>query len=462
MGKRHGRSSAIKAAAPVLPHAMGAAIQAAPSPVIAKPILARPQGGPALVAYRILTALASLRLTVVLFALSVVLVFFGTLAMMDQGLFAVLHGYFRAGIAWVPWMVFVRFGQTFFGVPHSVQVSGSFPFPGGWLLGSLLLVNVLAAHAVRFRVSWKRAGVLILHAGLIILMLGELVTGLFAVEARMTLAQDETVGFVEVANEYELAVIDPSGDKTDRVTAIPASLLKPGQTIHDDALPFDVQVIDYMVNTDLLDLRPGDADTEDVFTTITGRRCKVVACEEGKGVDSKSREDYPGVRVRLLKKGTNEVLGTNLLAMWFNPNSVNRQREYLFPEQKTTVDGKEYIVAFRPKRIYKPYAIHLTEFRHSVYPGTTKPKDFSSFVHLTDPSSQTKRETRISMNDPLRYSGETFYQSGFLPGDQGTVLQVVRNPGWLMPYFSCALVAIGMVVHFVSHLVEFLRRRFAL
>ena len=49
----------------------------------------------------------------------------------------------------------------------------------------------------------------------------------------------------------------------------------------------------------------------------------------------------------------------------------------------------------------------------------------------------------------------------FLDGDRGTVLQVVRNPGWLMPYFSCALVSLGMLVHFGIHLVGFLRRRAA-
>jgi len=36
---------------------------------------------------------------------------------------------------------------------------------------------------------------------------------------------------------------------------------------------------------------------------------------------------------------------------------------------------------------------------------------------------------------------------------------VVRNPGWLMPYVSCILVAGGMLIHFGLHLIGFLRRR---
>ena len=64
------------------------------------------------------------------------------------------------------------------------------------------------------------------------------------------------------------------------------------------------------------------------------------------------------------------------------------------------------------------------------------------------------------MNEPLRHRGETFYQASWNEKtEKGTVLQVVRNPGWLMPYFSCAIVSIGMLVHFGIGLISFLERR---
>jgi hypothetical protein len=68
------------------------------------------------------------------------------------------------------------------------------------------------------------------------------------------------------------------------------------------------------------------------------------------------------------------------------------------------------------------------------------------------------------MNEPLRYRGDTYFQADFdkdSPVARYTVLQVVRNPGWLMPYISCAVVALGLVIHFGLHLFEFLRRRIA-
>jgi ResB-like family len=155
--------------------------------------------------------------------------------------------------------------------------------------------------------------------------------------------------------------------------------------------------------------------------------------------------------VTFLKKGTGEALGTYLVSVWF---SVSGDQ----PAQKVTADGKTYDVSLRFQRSYKPYTFHLLKFTHDIYPGTDIPKDFSSRVRLVDPSRGEDREVLIYMNSPLRYHGETFYQSGFLPGDKGTILQVVRNPGWLMPYFSCGLVVLGMLVHFGLHLVTFIRR----
>jgi hypothetical protein len=103
--------------------------------------------------------------------------------------------------------------------------------------------------------------------------------------------------------------------------------------------------------------------------------------------------------------------------------------------------------------------IHLIDFRHDRYIGTDTPKNFSSQVRLIDPARNEDREVLIYMNNPLRYRGETFYQASFKRGDTATILQVVRNPGWLLPYIACTLGAVGMLVHFGNHLFKFLKRR---
>ena len=63
------------------------------------------------------------------------------------------------------------------------------------------------------------------------------------------------------------------------------------------------------------------------------------------------------------------------------------------------------------------------------------------------------------MNNPLRYAGLTFYQAGFENDDKTTILQVVRNPSWQLPYISCSLMTLGLIVQFGIHLVAFIARR---
>jgi len=65
---------------------------------------------------------------------------------------------------------------------------------------------------------------------------------------------------------------------------------------------------------------------------------------------------------------------------------------------------------------------------------------------------------QVYMNNPLTYRGETFYQSSVIGADQGTVFQVVRNPGWMLPYLSCIMVGLGMLFHFGINLMAFLSR----
>ena len=69
----------------------------------------------------------SLRLTVILLALSLILVFASTLAQVDLGIYAVQEEFYRSFVAiW--------------------QVGGIFiPLPGGYLVGGLLLIKQLEA-----------------------------------------------------------------------------------------------------------------------------------------------------------------------------------------------------------------------------------------------------------------------------------------------------------------------------
>jgi hypothetical protein len=404
---------------------------------------------------RTLGQIASLRLTVILFTLSILLVFFGTLAQVDTGVWTVVKQYFRSAFVWVPLQIFF---------PRSIAVGGGFPFPGGWLLGGVLLLNLLAAHAVRFKMTWKRSGIVLLHTGVIVMMLGELVTGLFAVEGNMTITQGSSTNFVENLGKTELAILMPGKSATD-VIVIPQARLQKGAKIQVDGLPFEIQVDQYMVNSQLgrlanaplelaslvaMEYPMAPAGAVNPASAGIGSTLYIAQeIPEVTGVEDQ-KIDVPSTYVSIRDVSSGEPLGTFLLSSHL----------CLYGEQPqfVTVKDKKYEICLRLQRTYKPFSLHLIEFRHDVYLGTDKPKNFSSRVRLVDPTTQEDREVLISMNSPLRYGGETFYQASFR-GSTVTVLQVVQNPGWLMPYISCAMVTLGMLIHFLMHLTGFLSRR---
>ena len=134
--------------------------------------------------------------------------------------------------------------------------------------------------------------------------------------------------------------------------------------------------------------------------------------------------------------------------------------DLLIAGQQFTHDNRTYRLAMRPTRYYMPFTIQLLQFTHAKYRGTDTPKDFASRIRLTNPKTGEDRETKIYMNNPLRYGGETFYQGSFDRVDpRVSILQVVHNPIWLTPYLGCLIVATGLIVQFMIHLVGFIRKR---
>ncbi len=129
--------------------------------------------------------------------------------------------------------------------------------------------------------------------------------------------------------------------------------------------------------------------------------------------------------------------------------------------QAIGLDGKKYELALRFKRDYKPYAIQLIDVRKDDYVGTDTPRNYSSEIRLTDAEHKAGRKIPIWMNNPLRYAGETFYQSGYhkVGNREWTTLQVVKNTGWMIPYLGCMIVVVGMAVQFGLTLLRFVQRR---
>ncbi|NBO92849.1 MAG: hypothetical protein EBV06_11160 [Planctomycetia bacterium] len=398
---------------------------------------------------QLLTAFASLRLTVLLFVLSFLLVLFGTLAQIDFGIWTVVRDYFRSFVVFIPFNLFLQFGQIFLGLPREWspgtpwRIGGAFPFPGGWTLAILLMANLLAAHLVRFKLSAKRAGILILHAGLIVMLTGEIVTGVYAVEGNMAIEEGETVNVVVDNRVCELAIVDPSDDNTDRVISVPRWMLqRQAVPIRDEQLPFDIVPVHYMSNSAL-----DNAAKTNPANAGAGKESVAVEKAEGSGVASNQKADAPSVYVKLIDKTTGKEMGTYLFSLWLR-------------EQEIKVGDKFYEVSLRFRQTQRPFNLTLKKFTFDRYPGTETPLNFASLVHLKDTARGDDREVLIRMNEPLRHAGETFYQASWNERtERGTILQVVRNPAWQLPYWSCGIVTLGMLMHFMVSLVDFLKKR---
>jgi hypothetical protein len=155
-------------------------------------------------------------------------------------------------------------------------------------------------------------------------------------------------------------------------------------------------------------------------------------------------------------------------ARQMGPQMSQKIGERLTQPQSFNLNGKKFELKLRPERVYMPFSLTLLKATHTTYPGRPDlPRDFRSRVRLLNPETKEDREVEIYMNSPLRYGGLTFYQYQMAAGEEVTesgripssTLQVVRNPSWLTPYIGCVLVALGLVIQFMTHLVAFVSKR---
>ena len=367
----------------------------------------------------------SLKLTIVLLVFSMVLVFAGTLDQVNLGVWAVQEKYFRSFIVYVP------LG------PVAIPA-----FPGGYTVGGLLLLNLIGAHVYRFGFAWRKAGTVLTHLGLIVLLVGELLTGLWQEDYHLRLNEGETKNYAESFRHHELVVIDSTAADFDDIVAVPEGMLGAKATVQHAKLPFRVVTKAYYANSSL-HMRAGDAAAAAGPQATAGMGDHVTASPQP--VTHKPDErNIPSAILELI--GTEGSLGTYLVSGHF-PTL-----------QALTYAGRTWKIGLRVQRAYQPFSLTLLKFSHDTYAGTDIPKNFSSRLRLATPGGRDDREVLVYMNNPLRYAGLTFYQAGFENNDRTTILQVVRNPSWLVPYIACGLMTLGLIFQFGLHLFGFVRK----
>lgn len=360
-------------------------------------------------------AAIDLRVTVVCLALLFLLTLLGTFHQVSHGLYDAQQRYFGA---WV------------------TLVGGIVPLPGAQLVLWALFVNLLAVTAFRFVYRWSRVGILIIHLGMFVMFFGMFFTSYFAQESYLRLQEGEWRNTSEDYYEWEVAAWR-EGTEAREVSAVDLRRLAPGDQVALSALGLTMLVEENHPSADAF-LPPEDRTSP--FLNARG-----IAGLQPRRRSVRPEENQPGVILRV--SGGSESASLVLWALDPAPTPV-------------TLGGRRYAFSLRRARYELPALIGLQDFHAEFYPGTDTPRSFESDVILEAPG--TRRPVLISMNKPLRFDGFTFYQASYdfdAAGAAYSTLAVVENRGRLVPYVATALIAIGLVVHFVQTLVRPGRRR---
>jgi hypothetical protein len=408
---------------------------------------------------KIVEFFTSLKLTAALLAFATVLVFVGTIAQADEGLYGAQAHYFKQ------WLVI---GAHLFG--HKIPLI----LPGGYLIGTLLLVNLVVSHIYRFEFSFKKMGIQLAHAGIILLLVGQLSTDLLSHELQLHFVEGETRSYSESATDYEIIFMN---GKT--VTAFAAKGLKPGEELKSPSLPFTVRVKKFWKNSDISFRAPMMKNAPALASNGLALNFDFHLVPDAKTMDQRN---LPTAVIELI--GPQGSLGDWVVSDWMGDASLvqavqdgyagqlgaamaHKIASQLAIPQSLEINGQKISFTMRPAQLRQPFSLTLLKATHTTYPGTDIPKDFRSRVRLENSATGEKREVEISMNHPLRYGGLTFYQYQMSAGEvvnrmgktPSSVLSVVRNPSWLTPYIGCGIVGLGLTVQFMFHLLGFISKQ---
>lgn len=342
------------------------------------------------------------------------LVFFGTLYQADHGLYEAQ--------------------RVFFG--YIIWVKGIIPFPGTSTVLWILSLQLLLFMLFQLPLVWKKFGLWIVHAGLLLLLVGGFITQTMAVESQMTLAEGQTGQTTTSYDQWEVVAFTSRGD-TNFVTAFADDDLRPGAVLRLDGHKASLVVKTYYKNAAAFTSNA----TGGVMPYLNASR---IASMEPRKPAKESPENAPGV-IATLRAEDAEDREILLYGLERVPLAV-------------TLNGERVFLQIRRRNYPLDFSITLRDFIRVLHPGTETPKSFESDITLH--SDNTSRDLKIWMNNPLRYNGYTFFQASFSIDQSGelSTFAVVTNPGRLIPYISSLMVFGGMLIHFVLHFLGYVKR----
>ena len=310
---------------------------------------------------------------------------------------------------------------------------GPLPLPGGYAVLALISVGLIAR--LIFRTDWKRKGeigVIIIHLGALLLLVGGGLTALTASEGNMVIREGSRSSVVSDYDDLEFALVN--ADDTNRAAAFAESQIQPGEILRDSSLPFAVEILNFCRNCEIQRLPESDS----------GRRGFA--------------RNFDLIPQTLAKESAENIGGIVFRISGGEAEGVYAVFELMPIEQTIAADGKRFIAVIRRRQTRLPFAVHLIDFVRENHPGTDLARRFRSEVLLIDGGTETRRIIR--MNEPLRHRGYTFYQASFIEGEtEATVLATVKNAGRIFPYAASVIICLGLLMHMLLRIPRLIREK---
>ena len=335
----------------------------------------------------------------------IILVFFGTIAQKDIGLYASQMKYFSSF-----YFLFLGF----------------IPLPGGRLVLLLMTVNLFSSMFKRNLWQLKKIGIVIVHLGGLLLLVGGGLTAYFSSEGNMVIAEGESSNYVDDYHNMELAFVNNSLKDSVEYTVVDESLLYEGSRFQIFDEGPEIYIISNIKNV-RIENRISPADS--IYKGLLEKFVLLPKKPEPENTQNRPALIY---KIEGTSNGSDGIYG---LFLGQGLNDPYKIKDQIFHSE------------YRRERTYVPFDIELIDFEKIMHPGTNVAKSFSSDVNLIE--NDIPRRTLIKMNEPLRHKGYTFFQASFIDDSdvETTVLATVKNYGRLFPYISSIIMSIGLLIH---------------
>ncbi|MBK1825906.1 cytochrome c biogenesis protein ResB [Haloferula rosea] len=363
-----------------------------------------------------------------------------TLEMVDAGLLATLQKYFH----WSSWYVLAK--APVFGSDLKLII----PMPGGYWVCALLMVNMILGGLIRARKGWKTIGVLMSHFAIIFMIAAGGVAQVFEKRGVMILFEGDQSDYAVSLTDPTIEVLElDGGQATGMVTVVGEPELRglePSdvrRVILPDQ-PFDLELTGWLPN---VAVRPASG-SQSSNPVVDGWRLLDLPVEKEGELNS------PGCYARAIFADGSKG---DAFIMAVPPSGFIKGT---FPPQVVEAEGRRFAVRLAKETIPVPFPIQLDDAIAEYFPNSMKPKSFMSKIQRIEDGEQIKVD--ISMNEPMRRGGFTFFQRTMSGGPQAagapeySGLEVVSNPADKWPEYSLYMVAVGLFIHFVTKLWIFL------